>query len=96
MPKAPLDDSSGLCDLLQSDNINISTLLSIVVMAKVSIGLSATFKIWILCDGSIKFRLNITSYIAVKLQSTLSSLYHMYVWLRKQLVICGNMSKNTS
>ena len=59
MLKSPLDDSSGLCDLIQSDNINISTLLSIVVMAKVSIGLSATFQIWILCDGSIKFRLNI-------------------------------------
>ena len=45
MLKAPVDDSSGLCDLIQSDNIyNISTLLSIVVMAKVSIGLSATFK----------------------------------------------------
>ena len=58
MLKAPLDDSSGLCDLIQSDNINMSTLLSIVVMAKISIGLSATFKIWILCDDSIKFRYN--------------------------------------
>ena len=58
MLKAPLDDSSGLCDLIQSDNINMSTLLSIVVMAKISIGLSATFKIWILCDYSIKFRYN--------------------------------------
>ena len=65
MLNAPLDDSSGLCDLIQSDNISISTLLSIVVMAEVSIGLSATFKIWIWCDGSIKFRLNITSYFAV-------------------------------
>ena len=69
MPKAHLDDTSGLCDLIQSDNINFSTL---------SRGLSATFKIWILRDGSIKFRLNITSYIAVKLQSTLSLLYHIY------------------
>ena len=43
MLKAPLDDSSGLCDLIQSDNINISTLLSFVVLAKVSIGLSAIF-----------------------------------------------------
>ena len=82
MLKAHLDDSSGLCDLIKSDNINIYTLLSIVVMATVT-NLSATFKILILCDGSIKFRLNISSYIAVKLQSTLSSLYHMYVWLQK-------------
>ena len=44
MLKAPLDYSSGLCDLIKSDNINIYTLLSIVVMATVSC-LSATFKI---------------------------------------------------
>ena len=67
MLKGPLDDSSGLCDLIKSDNINIYTLLSIVVMATVS-SPSATLKILILCDGSIKFKLIISSYIAVKLQ----------------------------
>ena len=65
MLRAPLDDSSGLCDLTNSDNINIYTLLSIVVMETFS-SLSATFAILISCDGSIKFRLNISSYIAVK------------------------------
>ena len=34
MLKAPLDDSSGLCDLIESKNINISTLLSIAVTQK--------------------------------------------------------------
>ena len=64
-------------------------------MATVSIGLSATFKILILRDGSIKFSLNISSYIAVKLQSTLSSLYHMYVWcLMWCLIWFGGQSGN--
>ena len=57
MLKASPDDSTGLCYEIRSLNINISKLLSIVVMIKVAI--SATLKILNSCNDSIKVKLNI-------------------------------------